>query len=588
MNYSLNSLNLDYISSKFNTYDTNQYKTEYQTVQKESQDIFSPMNPTNLDNINILELSSLNNNTNNTFYGIKVKKLKPNLTMNIYHNKNYDPNKKTLVLDLDETLVHSSTEKPFPNKKNIILNLKIKNKDYKIYVILRPYLEFFLKEMSAYYNLYIFTASMSQYSTALLNILDKNRLIIKTFNREHCHYKYGLYFKDLSIFNVGYKNIIIIDNNPVSYALNKTNGIPIQTWIDDPNDKELIRLIPLLKYLSKVDDVRIVIKKIINRAKAKVNFTLFNELLRDSSKNNVKQKEEMINNMQTQKSTTKLKKKINMNPDVKNNINKINLFPKRKKINLQKKTNTEKNNNTNNKILIIDNNNNNINNEHTSKKLKIKKYIKDKIPEDKIKTKETNTKPNIFNISIENINNIQNNIKIVLKDKNKIIVSKLDKPKQTIKKVNAFKPDKIKSINIAKTGTNFETNDHNIINSEQLQAQIEDNSKSLILKNPLSYLDNHDKKPLDKDEDKDKKKLKKHFTLYKYFSNRETLNLQDENLIKTNVFFNNSLRINKRKNNYLNHAKPYKSASKGKMIVMKIIKTRSHRSEILIKNNDFE
>ena len=191
-----------------------------------------------------------------------LKKLNPYLTTDFFPNKNFNPNKKTLVLDLDETLVHSSTEKPFPNQKNIILNLKIKNKPYKIYAILRPYLDFFLKEMSVYYNLYIFTASLSQYSTALLNILDKNRLIIRSFNREHCQYKFGLYFKDLSIFNIDYKNIIIIDNNPVSYALNKSNGIPIQTWIDDPHDKELIKLIPLLKYLSKVDDVRIMLKKI--------------------------------------------------------------------------------------------------------------------------------------------------------------------------------------------------------------------------------------------------------------------------------------------------------------------------------------
>ena len=338
MNYSLNSLNLNYTTSKYNPYNINPIITEYGTELKESQNIFSPMNPTDLNNINILELSSLNNNINN--YGIKVKKLKPNLNTNLFHNKNFDPNKKTLVLDLDETLVHSSTEKPFPKKKNIILNLKIKNKDYKIYVILRPYLEFFLKEMSTYYNLYIFTASISQYSTALLNLLDKKRLIIKAFNREHCQNKFGLYFKNLSIFNVDYKNIIIIDNNPVSYALNKSNGIPIQTWIDDPNDKELIKLIPLLKYLSGVDDVRIVIKKIINRAKAKVNFTLFNELLRDAGRNNLEENKEMI---LSRTNTNKLKKKVKSKIflDLKNNINSLS---KNKKNNAQMKNNEEYNN----------------------------------------------------------------------------------------------------------------------------------------------------------------------------------------------------------------------------------------------------
>ena len=323
MNYSLNGLYLNYFTSKYNTYDTSRFNTEYDTSQKEPQDIFSPINPnpTNLNDINILELSSLRNNIN-PLYGIKVKKLNPYLITDFFPNKNFNPNKKTLVLDLDETLVHSSTEKPFPNQKNIILNLKIKNKPYKIYAILRPYLDFFLKEMSVYYNLYIFTASLSQYSTALLNILDKNRLIIRSFNREHCQYKFGLYFKDLSIFNIDYKNIIIIDNNPVSYALNKSNGIPIQTWIDDPHDKELIKLIPLLKYLSKVDDVRIMLKKIINRAKAKVNFTLFNKLLKNDSKNNLGQDKEK-NNTHSRTKTNILQKKSNSKIilDEKGNIN---------------------------------------------------------------------------------------------------------------------------------------------------------------------------------------------------------------------------------------------------------------------------
>ena len=536
MNYSLNGLYLNYFTSKYNTYDTNRFNTEYDTSQKEPQDIFSPINPnpTNLNDINILELSSLRNNIN-PLYGIKVKKLNPYLTTDFFPNKNFNPNKKTLVLDLDETLVHSSTEKPFPNQKNIILNLKIKNKPYKIYAILRPYLDFFLKEMSVYYNLYIFTASLSQYSTALLNILDKNRLIIRSFNREHCQYKFGLYFKDLSIFNIDYKNIIIIDNNPVSYALNKSNGIPIQTWIDDPHDKELIKLIPLLKYLSKVDDVRIMLKKIINRAKAKVNFTLFNKLLKNDSKNNLGQDKEK-NNTHSRTNTNILQKKSNS------------------KIILDEKGNTN----------LLSANLKNINNEYTSKKLKVKKYVKEKIPEDKIKTKkeETNTKPNIFNISIENIKNIKNNIQIVLKDKNdknEITVSKLNKPKNTIKKINTFQTGKIKSININKTVPNM---------------KVETISKSLILKNPLSPIK---KKPLDKNEDEIG--IQNNLNLYKNFPKKETLNLIDENLIRTNVFFNNTLI---KKHNYFNINEPYKHyrpASKPKLIVMKIIRKKQNRND---------
>ena len=122
------------LNSKFNTINANTYNTEIEVPRIEDQNIFSPINPTNIQNLNILELSSLKNENTKTFYGVKVKKIQPNLSTNFSTSKanNINPNKKTLVLDLDETLVHSSTEAPFPKKKNIELNLKIKNTQYKI------------------------------------------------------------------------------------------------------------------------------------------------------------------------------------------------------------------------------------------------------------------------------------------------------------------------------------------------------------------------------------------------------------------------------------------------------------------------
>ena len=59
-------------------------------------------------------------------------------------------------------------------------------------------------------------------------------------------------------------DIIIVDNTPNCYFLNNDNGFPIKSWLNDINDRELIRIIPYLEFLSNVDDVRKYIPKMKN------------------------------------------------------------------------------------------------------------------------------------------------------------------------------------------------------------------------------------------------------------------------------------------------------------------------------------
>ena len=375
-------------------------------VSEDISDIFSPMN----DNLKILELSSLNDyhTTQNSPSKVKVKKIP------FYTNKDMmsaNSGKKTLVLDLDETLVHSTTKKAFPNRKNIILHMKIRNINYTIYVILRPFLEVFLHEMSLCYDLYIFTASLSHYAKILIEIIDKNKVIKQVLNRENCKFIKGLYLKDLSIFKRDLKDIIIIDNNPLSYTLNKNNGIPIPSWIDDPNDKELIKLIPIMKYLSKVTDVRPVINKIINKNKNKLDLVKVNKILdyNNKTKYHLRQKlkinkDEEINlpkdNLKINQNVFKIKKELSFN----NTNYKIKTIPEAK-----------------NEEIIKDKANQDIP-EKKFKKLKgifgkekkiIIPFQINKKPGDKLKIISLNQKKTeIYNISIGNINNIQNRINI--------------------------------------------------------------------------------------------------------------------------------------------------------------------------------
>ena len=55
------------------------------------------------------------------------------------------------------------------------------------------------------------------------------------------------------------KDLIIIDNSPTSYMFQPENGMPILSWYDDKSDNKLLELIPVLKAMSEVPDIRTVL-----------------------------------------------------------------------------------------------------------------------------------------------------------------------------------------------------------------------------------------------------------------------------------------------------------------------------------------
>ena len=170
--------------------------------------------------------------------------------------------KKTLLLDLDETLVHSSFM-PF-DKSDIILKVEFDEAVYNIHVLVRPDVNEFLTEVSKYFELVIFTASLSNYASPLIDIIDPQKLCSFRLYREHCTYVNGLYVKDLKRIGRDMKSLILLDNSPISYAFTVENGLPIVSWFNDKKDKELVKYIPILKFLSQVDDVRKYIKQFVN------------------------------------------------------------------------------------------------------------------------------------------------------------------------------------------------------------------------------------------------------------------------------------------------------------------------------------
>ncbi|CCI44559.1 unnamed protein product [Albugo candida] len=160
-----------------------------------------------------------------------------------------DIGKKCLVLDLDETLVHSSF-RPTSNP-DYIIPVEIDGMLHQVYVCKRPGVDLFLTEMAKYYEIVIYTASLSKYANPLLDRLDPERTIRHRLYREHCVLHDGNYIKDLSLINRDLTQSIIIDNSPMSYLFHPRNAIGCSSFIDDPRDRELDSINRFLKLTEK-------------------------------------------------------------------------------------------------------------------------------------------------------------------------------------------------------------------------------------------------------------------------------------------------------------------------------------------------
>ncbi|KAI9594744.1 HAD-like domain-containing protein [Syncephalis fuscata] len=165
--------------------------------------------------------------------------------------------RKCLVLDLDETLVHSSF-KMIP-QADYIVPVEIENQVHNVYVLKRPGVDEFMRRMGEHFEIVVFTASLSKYADPVLDLLDKHKVVHHRLFRESCYNYKGNYVKDLSQLGRDLRHTIIIDNSPASYILHPTNAVPITSWFNDPHDTELLDMIPFLEDLRDVDDVTIVL-----------------------------------------------------------------------------------------------------------------------------------------------------------------------------------------------------------------------------------------------------------------------------------------------------------------------------------------
>lgn len=182
-----------------------------------------------------------------------------------------DEGKLTVVLDMDETLLHSVFEAADYRQDENRQQVSAKKKpcfevmlheegmpDERVRVFTRPGLQRFLAHVSEHFEPILFTAALPIYANPVLDIIEKDdQYLRQRFYRESTVQFGGYPFvKDIRMLGRPIERTVLVDNNPYAMLATLSNGIPIKDFYDDKNDTELDKLIKLLDHLNTLPDVR--------------------------------------------------------------------------------------------------------------------------------------------------------------------------------------------------------------------------------------------------------------------------------------------------------------------------------------------
>lgn len=153
---------------------------------------------------------------------------------------------KTLVLDLDDVLVHSDWTR---------------GRGWRTFK--RPGAEDFVKALTPFYELVVYTRQLPTYADPILDRLDPQRYIQYRLYRDSTQYVHGKHVRDLSKLNRDMGQVLLITADPDAYALQPENAIKLPKWdAKQAGDTTLLDLLPFLEAVvtTHVPDVRDVVR----------------------------------------------------------------------------------------------------------------------------------------------------------------------------------------------------------------------------------------------------------------------------------------------------------------------------------------
>ena len=250
-NYSLSPIqkinnNINILIPKINDILLN-YKTEYSPLLKDYLPSIESKTYEEINDFFRLNILRVDNFEGSIVASSYLKEKKDFESVPAPYIKEPSKKKYTLVLDLDETLV----------------NFKIKSNKEGI-LRARPFLFGFLEEMGVYYELIVWTSATEAYANTLLDAIECEKTYFDyVFYREHAIIVGDDFVKDLNRIGRPLDRVIIVDDMPQNFRLQRQNGITIKPFLgDDNSDMALYYLLPILKNIAEEgNDVRVELAK---------------------------------------------------------------------------------------------------------------------------------------------------------------------------------------------------------------------------------------------------------------------------------------------------------------------------------------
>ncbi|XP_074932914.1 CTD nuclear envelope phosphatase 1A-like isoform X3 [Phalacrocorax aristotelis] len=169
---------------------------------------------------------------------------------------------RTLVLELEGTLVCSSVLSSWWQGAAATFTTVFQGDSYEVHVKLRPHVQQFLESLSKTYEIFIFTTAKQDYAEKVLDVLDpRKKLIRHCLTQRDCLCARGSYWKDLTCLGRDLAKTVALDHTIQGVPAQAANWIPVPRWWGDPRDEELLHLTPLLGQLAQLDDVRTEIQR---------------------------------------------------------------------------------------------------------------------------------------------------------------------------------------------------------------------------------------------------------------------------------------------------------------------------------------